>query len=53
MSDHTISKREPDFEQLEEWLEEGKAEATDGCPVEPDGECEHGFPSWLVELGLI
>ena len=23
------------------------------CEVEPDGECEHGFPSVLIALGLI
>ncbi len=24
----------------------------DGCQVEPDGECPHGHPSWLVILGF-
>jgi len=43
----------PRTEQLQEWLEEDGAEATDGCWVEPDGSCEHGQPSWLLELGLI
>jgi hypothetical protein len=43
----------PSWEQLREWIEEGGAEATDGCWVEPDGSCEHGKPSWLLELGLI
>jgi hypothetical protein len=43
----------PTLEQLEAWADEGICEATDGCQVEPDGECEHGNPSWLVELGLI
>ena len=23
------------------------------CEVEPDGECEHGFPSVLIQLGMI
>jgi len=45
--------RRPTIEELEEWLSEGVAEATDGCPVELDGTCEHGCPSWLIELGLI
>ena len=31
----------------------GDHEATDGCWVEPDGECEHGHPSWLIAMGLI
>lgn len=41
-----MKKREkseiPTDEQVEEWITSGIAEATDGCPVEPDGECEHG-----------
>lgn len=43
----------PTFEQLEEWMDEGICEATDGCTVELDGTCEHGCPSWAIELGLI
>lgn len=28
--------------------------AIDGCEgVEADGECEHGYPSWPIVLGLI
>jgi len=27
--------------------------ASDGCNVEPDGTCEHGFESPLLRLGLI
>lgn len=26
---------------------------TEGCEVEPDGECEHGHPSVLLGMGLI
>lgn len=30
------------------------ARATDGCePIEADGVCEHGHPSWLLYLDLI
>lgn len=43
----------PDIETLEEWENEGMAEATDGCIVEPDGTCEHGKQSWLIIMGLI
>jgi hypothetical protein len=43
----------PSIEDLATWMEEGGCEATDGCWVEPDGYCEHGFPSWLLYLGLI
>jgi len=45
--------QEPSIEQLEEWAEEGGCEATDGCWVEMDGHCEHGNPSWFIELYLI
>jgi hypothetical protein len=44
---------QPTLEQLMDWEAEGYCEATDGCRVEPDGVCEHGFPSWLIVLGLI
>ena len=45
---------EPDLETLEEWMLDGCCEATDGCsPIEPDGTCIHGYPSWLLHLGLI
>lgn len=45
----------PDVETLEEWESEGGCEAACeyGCWVEPDGECSHGEPSWLLVLGLI
>lgn len=31
----------------------GYVETVDGCIVEPDGICEHGFFSPLLEAGLI
>ena len=43
---------EPSMEQLEEWMFDGVCEATDGCLVEPDGECEHGHVSWLRHYGI-
>jgi hypothetical protein len=43
----------PTLEELEQMVSEGIALATDGCITEPDGESEHGEPSWLIELGLI
>lgn len=45
----------PDDEVLEEWLSDGGCEAAceHACWVEPDGECSHGEPSWLLVLGLI
>ena len=44
---------DPTMDDLERWVYDGIAEATDGCRVEPDGVCEHGCQSWLLELGLI
>lgn len=46
---------QPDLTTLMQWMDtDGGCEATDGCwLVEPDSVCEHGHPSWLVELGLI
>lgn len=46
-------RRRPTQEQLEEWLEGGGCEATDGCWVEPDGTCQHGCESWRLVMGLI
>ena len=46
-------KGEPSQAQLEQWLFAGVVEATDGCRVEPDGTCQHGHQSWLLELGYI
>ena len=44
----------PDMETIENWLIwDGDCEATDGCRSDPDGYCEHGYPSWLLYLGLI
>lgn len=44
---------EPDFEQLQFWAIDSVCDATDGCQVEPDGTCPHGYPSWLLYLGII
>jgi hypothetical protein len=41
------------MEVIEAQHAEGVCDATDGCQVEPDGQCPHGCSSWLVELGLI
>ena len=44
---------EPEINELMNWDSDGGCYATDGCWVEPDGECEHGHPSWLIAMGLI
>ena len=46
-------EKQPTDEVMVEWILDGVAQATDGCTVEPDGECPHGCPSWLVMLGYI
>ena len=48
-----MPKKRPSVDQLEQWASDSVAEATDGCQVEPDGECEHGHKSWLLELGYV
>jgi hypothetical protein len=45
--------REPTVDEIEDMISGGIAEATDGCVVEPDGLCEHGFPSWLLYRGYL
>jgi len=47
------------YEDLEEFLNEvgfdsvQPALCSEGCQVEPDGRCPHGFPSILLALGYI
>ena len=43
----------PSMKKLEYWSFDGVCETPDGCRVEPDGHCEHGYPSWLLILGFI
>jgi hypothetical protein len=50
---HPVTGERPSLAEVEEWLSEGGAEATDGCWVEPDGVCPHGHQSWLRLMGLI
>ena len=45
--------KRPSNDVLNRALDSGECPATDGCMVEPDGECPHGYPSWLVYLELI
>lgn len=43
----------PSLEQIMEWSEEDGCETPDGCWVEPDGICEHGYKSWMLIIGVI
>lgn len=50
-----------ELEHAEEWVNEvsfmdamdSVLEAADGCSVEPDGRCPHGYRSPLIVLGMI
>ena len=46
-------RKQPSLKTMEHWVCDGVARATDGCDVELDGHCEHGYPSWLLHLGYI
>lgn len=49
------TKKQPSMATLEK-MATGAASprATDGCrDVDPDGCCRHGYPSWLIELGIM
>lgn len=43
----------PNWYTVRGWTVEETCEALDGCTVEPDGTCHHGYPSWLIQLGLM
>jgi hypothetical protein len=47
------ANEEPDVHTLNDWIQQGGCEALDGCWIEPDGHCEHGYPSWLIYMDLI
>jgi len=44
---------QPSEDQMMAWIVSGVCEATDGCFMEPDGYCEHRYPSWFLYLGFI
>ena len=48
-----IQVKVPSVKTMEKWDENGYCKAVDGCRVEPDGICSHGYPSWLMAMGLI
>lgn len=50
---NAIKVRPPSIKRLEEWMSDCGCEAIDGCWVEPDGVCPHGFDSWLLAMGMI
>lgn len=50
---HKVTHKAPSIRTMERMSNEGRAYATDGCIVEPDGRCEHGHRSWMLVLGYI
>lgn len=46
-------KKKPSIATMTKWSNKGYCLATDGCKVEPDGVCGHGYPSWMLYLGYI
>ena len=44
---------QPSPQTMTKWICDGVARATDGCRIEPDGSCQHGYPSWFIYLGVI
>jgi len=49
-----IKVKFPSVATLERWSSNcGCKTVGCGCWVEPDGECGHGAPSWLLALGMI
>jgi len=43
----------PEWQTLTKWQNEGIARTPNGCRVEPDGTCQHGYKSWLLIYGLL
>jgi hypothetical protein len=48
-----IKAKLPSYGVMEKWNFDGVARTPDGCKVEPDGDCPHGYPSWLKVIGII
>lgn len=48
-----IKAKHPSIKTLERWSNDCGCKAIDGCWVEPDGECHHGYPSWMLAFGVI
>ncbi len=50
---NAIKVKKPCMATLEKWSSDCGCRAVDGCWVEPDGTCEHNYPSWLLAMNLI
>ena len=54
-AEHGINSGTDMVDALAEWSSDSVVPAlcSEGCEVEPDGQCEHGCPSILVRMGVI
>mgnify|MGYP003346224126 CR=1 FL=1 len=54
-AEHGITNGTDMVDALAEWSSDSVVPAlcSEGCEVEPDGQCEHGCPSILVRMGVI
>jgi len=43
----------PSNNTIENWIDNGIACSIDGCRIELDGICEHGYPSILRVMGMV
>lgn len=50
---HHRVKNLPSVRTLKKWMFNGICPTPDGCKVEPDGTCEHGWNAWLLIMGVI
>lgn len=50
---YTGEFQEPSLDQIKDMIFDGDCTSVAGEWVEPDGKDEHGFPSWLLVLGMI
>lgn len=48
-----IKDKLPSTRTLEKYSDDGICPTPDGCKVEPDGTCQHGWNAWLLILGAI
>lgn len=46
---------QPSQEEISAWCnaDPQAAKATDGCDVDLNAVCSHGYPSWLIMYGLV
>lgn len=51
---HRKVKKIPSVRQMTKWyIGDGTCPTPDGCIVEPDGQCIHGWDAWLKIMGII